>query len=170
MKLKYAQQISFSDFKNDTYDFIIAASGYETRATALSEKISRQFKNKFVLGFIEHKELPQRIENDKIFNSLGFIEFLAKEGSYEEIISVLDEILKANLFEDKLTVVVDYSCMTKVWYATILNYFLNKYSEIKNLELIFCYTPSQFAVPKTPMPNKYMGSPNSRYLSCFRII
>ncbi|MBN8672815.1 MAG: hypothetical protein J0L56_01710 [Chitinophagales bacterium] len=157
MRLKFAQQLSFTDFLQKEYDVLIAASGYETRATTLSEKVHTRVRRKCSIGFKERSEHPQRIKNDKVFHDMKFDTYSAREGSFEDVINVLDEILAKEIFQEKLSIIIDYSCMTKVWYATILNFFLNKYSELSSLEVIFSYSPSQFSVPKMPMPNRYMG-------------
>jgi hypothetical protein len=157
MKLRFAEQVSYENALNQQYDIFIAASGYESRATHLAKNVHKRCCNKFVIAFQEHKEHKQRIQNDNIFNNFGFIAYEAREGKYEEIIYLLDQILSTLLFEKAVSVLVDYSCMTKVWYATIINYFMNKYSEIEKLNVTFSYSPSSFSAPMPPMPNKYMG-------------
>src|SRR6185436_8337106 len=157
MKLKNAFQLDFSQIKNEKFDLIFAASGYEKRCTQLFEKINLKGAKKILIAFKEKDTETQRIENDKKFKKLGFESFTAKEGSYVEIIDILNKVLEDILTKKQLNVLVDYSCMTKVWYATIINYFLNKDSNIQNINITFSYTPSVFAEPQDPMPNKYMG-------------
>lgn len=157
MKLKFAQQLSYSEFEQTEKDVLIVASGYESRSTTLGSKIYSKCKKCCAIGFAEHVNHPQRIKNDNLFQEMGFRPFIAKEGSFEDIMHVLDTILGDLIHQDNLSVVVDYSCMTKVWYATILNYFLNKHSKLNKLEVVFSYSPSQFSTPKMPMPNRYMG-------------
>jgi hypothetical protein len=157
MKLKNAFQQKYSEIKNEKFDVIFAASGYEKRCTQLIEKINLKGAKKIVFAFEEHVQEEQRIVNDKKFARLGFEPYSAKEGSYIEIIEILNDVLRTLLIKNQLNVLVDYSCMTKVWYATIVNYFLNKESDINNINITFSYTPSIFTEPLKPMPNKYMG-------------
>ena len=164
MKLQYAEQLEFSSLKGGEFDIVICASGYESRATNLAKNIkTKGFKA--AIGFAEHKFHPTRIINDTCFKDLGYREYIAHGSAYQQLIDILDDIIndydEANttrmLFQETVRILVDYSCMTKVWYSTILNYFLNRYSEISTLELTFSYSPSIFTNPQPPMPNKYMG-------------
>ncbi|MBI3510940.1 MAG: hypothetical protein HY064_09750 [Bacteroidetes bacterium] len=157
MKLKYANQIKLNELSASNYDVIIVASGYETRATSLAQKLEEQNSKRIVIAFEEWQDHEQRIKNDAIFKSLGYLPYPAKEGSCESIITILNDVFQDFLFKQDVSVLIDYSCMTKVWYATIINYFINKDSIIRNLDLTFSYTPSKYSDPQPPMPNKYMG-------------
>jgi hypothetical protein len=56
--------------------------------------------------------------------------------------------------KESLNILVDYSCMTKLWYASIINYFLHTDLPYDNVSLYFSYTPSRFTEPKKPKPLK----------------
>ncbi|MDC6362558.1 MULTISPECIES: hypothetical protein [Flavobacteriaceae] len=160
MKIKYAEQITLTNIEKDEYDLIIASSGYESRATCLVEKLKNQSKSrKIYIGFKERKEEKQRKINDGKFLELGFVkhDIEAGEGNFEDIIGILDNIFTDFLKRKELNVFVDYSCMTKVWYSTIINYFSFKHSVLESLQISFGYTPAKYSKPKEPMPNQYMG-------------
>lgn len=157
MKLQYAHQITLLELASSRYDVVIVASGYETRATTLAQRLKDIDARRVVISFQEWRELPQRKINDAIFEKLGYDPHEATEGSCEAIINILNNVFQEILFKENVRVLVDYSCMTKVWYATIINYFINRNSHIQNLDLTFSYTPSKYSDPQPPMPNKYMG-------------
>tara|TARA_R110002049_G_C9169822_1_gene561803 strand:- start:590 stop:1558 length:969 start_codon:yes stop_codon:yes gene_type:complete len=157
MKLKYATQLGLSELLEQNYDVIIVASGYESRSCKLAQRLKSIEARKIAISFQEQNRHSQRLKNDDFFKSEGYESFIAKEGSYEEIIQILNQVFTPLLGQNNLNILVDYSCMTKVWYSTIINYFQNRLSEIKKLKIAFSYSPSTYSAPKIPMPNKYMG-------------
>lgn len=159
MDLKFAQQINTEILQNLKIDLFIASSGFESRSTSLAKKLQLIDPKKVVIGFKEKKMESKRKLNDIEFESLGFIpnEFEASEGSSDDIINILDKIIIHNEYQSKLNILVDYSCMTKVWYATIINYFRNKTIFALEVNLIFSYTPAKYSKPQDPLPNQYIG-------------
>lgn len=166
MKLKFAKQIDYSEFEAQEFDIIIAASGYESRAIHLVSKLRLDNSKLVLIRFMEKKDEKQRKKNDKIFQKLGFdiSKDLVSEGSYQKIIEILDANIGEYLVNRvNLNILIDYSCMTRVWYATIINYFLNKYSRLQNLNLFFSYSPAEYTPPLETRPNQYMGPIPSMY-------
>jgi hypothetical protein len=157
MKLKSAEQLPVQKLADMNSEILIAASGYESRCIALSQKIYQGVRWKYVIRFKEHKNLSQRAINDAKFADMRFIAFEAQEGSFHDILGILDKVVHEADNLKSFTVVIDYSCMTKVWYSTILNYFINRRLNAVKISLVFSYTPSRFTPPQTPMPNGVMG-------------
>jgi hypothetical protein len=79
MKLKHAIQISYSEFQKGEYDFLIAASGYESRATALTEKIYKNAKNRIVIGLKNIRSIPKELKMIKNLSHLGFPNLLPRK-------------------------------------------------------------------------------------------
>lgn len=162
MKLQYAEQIEYTDLESSKYDFAIAASGYESRCTYFMNTVELLLDNnktkKIVFGFKEHNNKRQRIINDLIFEKMGFKLYQAEESGYRSIIKILDIVFKKTLEgEGTLELLIDYSCMTRVWFATLINYFQNKNSKLHEINITFSYSPSIFMEPQMPVNNKHMG-------------
>ncbi len=63
----------------------------------------------------------------------------------------LDRFLNDNIFDTgkkDLNILIDYSCMTKLWYSTIINYFVSDESLFHTVRAFFSYTPASFNAPK----------------------
>jgi hypothetical protein len=105
------------------------------------------FKNteqKICLGFDKYLDLGTRKENDNFFHKNGFKFIRASGDSIDEINKILVEIL--NIKKDELNIVVDYSCMTRLWYGHILE-LLSMYNLDKKVSVFFCYSKSKFIPP-----------------------
>ncbi len=147
MELADIQQLEFESVKNEHFDVLIAVSGYEKRCSYLSEHLPLNQFTKLVFAFTEKNKDAYRIENDEFFRKRDF-EFIDSSGSTgNEIQKTLESVL--NSFEqEKIRILIDYSCMTKEWYATIVNYFVNWDMKLKEVDLVFSYTPSAFEKSK----------------------
>lgn len=143
MELGNIQQINFSDITTVKFDILIMVSGYENRCSFLAEKLQSNALTKIVFGFKEKKETGNRPENDKLFRHLNYEYIEASGNSGDNIQTTLEEII-GKTDKKELNILVDYSCMTKDWYSTIVNYFVNWDFNIKLLHLYFSYTPSQY--------------------------
>jgi hypothetical protein len=138
MELIFTQQVSFDDLYISDFDLIIAVSGYESRSTYLVERIKLQNELKTVLAFEEKTDELHRPENDEKYRQMGF-HFIMQSG---DIVVDTDSLL--NLLPDRnkdsLNILIDYSCMTKLWYASIINYFIQNDLPNHNISLYFSYT------------------------------
>ncbi len=158
MELIYAHQIGFDQVSDEEFDFFLAASGYEIRSTYLLENVEINAKKKIALGFDEMKDNPVRIKNDAVFLERGFESFELSTTEAEKLEGLLDNLFK-DTKEDKLRFLIDYSCMSKIWYAAIIKYFIDNESIISNLEIFFSYTPAVFSEPKDIKPGRKPSGP-----------
>lgn len=167
MKLTHIQQLPKEMLRNYTFDCAIAASGYEARARYASEVLNNLQllpEQKIILGFNDRKDNAERRKNDRVFKRLGF-EMISTDGNSDiKIKSVLN-----NLTNDKskseITIFVDYSSMTKHWYAGVISYFIQKASHFKKTTVVFSYSPSEYSEPKISAPNRRVGPiPGFSYL------
>jgi hypothetical protein len=144
MILKYTNQTSISHAQTIEFDAIIAASGYERRASFLASEYNWKCREKYTLSFKNCLQILNRHTNDKKFKDLGYKSILM-QGS--ESLPLL-EILTSLHNKEKLNILIDYSSMTRVWYAEILNFFRNTSStKCQEVNLFFSYTQSAFVPP-----------------------
>ena len=147
MELENIEQVDFESIKNDQFDVLMVVSGYENRCTYLAEHFSAKPLTKIVFAFTERRKDGFRPGNDEFFRDLNF-DFRESSGSTGNEIQKSLEELSENINHRRLKILVDYSCMTKEWYATIVNYFVNWDLNVQEVELYFSYTPSVFEKSK----------------------
>ncbi len=152
MEFIQAEQVSFDELYVVDFDLIIAVSGYEERSTYLVNKIKTGDALCRVLAFSEKNKELSRPSNDARFRELDF-EFMEQSGNEcpraEELMNEL-----INSGKNRLNILVDYSCMTKLWYASMLNYFTNTELEFEEIALYFSYSRAVYTEPKKPKPLK----------------
>lgn len=158
MELIFAHQVGFGQVQGEEFDFFLAASGYEVRSTYLSDNIDIKAKHKIALGFDEMKNSPVRKKNDEFFRERGFetVELSVKDS--QKVADMLDMLCKGRK-DENLRFLIDYSCMSKIWYAAIIKYFIDNESIISNMELYFSYTPAIFSEPQNIKPNRKLSGP-----------
>lgn len=155
MKLSSFQQVDLTDLPQSVVA-VIAASGYESRATLLARTlVGTDCEQRIALAF-DDRHVLHRERNDKTFRRLGYELRPSGGNSYEVIDSLVREIL-GNAAGDHLSIVVDYSCMTRVWYAAILR-ILSSDTDfgLKRVDVYFSYSPARFTKPYPAAPNAYM--------------
>lgn len=127
-------------------DLIIAASGYEERASFITSQFKKdhiEASKKIAIGFRKHKDVFQRKENDQTFIDYEFLLIEEPRISNENIIHYLEEFLdKCN--KPEINILIDYSSMTRTWYSAIINYFMNYSLAHSLVNVYFAYSPAQF--------------------------
>lgn len=156
MQFKYAIQTKLENTKSIKFDFIIVAAGYESRGTYLINEINIEDTNCSVFAFRDRIDSLYRKKNDEKFKKLGCNQLLTSGNNVNEVINNLNTVFE-KVTLDHINIFVDYSCMTRVWYATIINYFVNKDLKIKSADIWFAYCPAKYTEPRNPMPNEYMA-------------
>ncbi len=131
------------------YDIAVFASGYEQRCTYVAKRLDRgKIDHPVVLGFNELNHGDQRTENDLYFNEnwgKGQIAISANdEAPIYEILSKLSQ------GKERLNMLVDYSSMSRLWYAGVLNW--SRYSPTKSqLVIDMVYTVGQYQGEPRPI-------------------
>lgn len=145
-------QVDLDDITDVSFDLILASSGYESRGSFLFDTFN-EFKgqNKVVLSFDNYVNEPIRLYNDKVFSNLGFTSFVLSGNDNTAILKFLDSTLES-LGGREINILIDYSCMTRVWYAEILRFFYYSLREDQTVNLYFSYSVSEYASP--PENNK----------------
>lgn len=153
MEIQYGKQISIDDIQNKNIDLFICVENHEKRSYTLLEKLILSDTKTNIIAFCY---------KDSVFHQ-------KKEGVKKKLISNHTEVIKAledelrSIDQEEITIIIDYSCMTKSWYYSIILYLKNKESSFKNICVYFSYTPSKFIEPKEPKPNKDIGPLPGKY-------
>jgi hypothetical protein len=143
MELLHTCQISLTELKNERIDCIIAASGFHARCTYIAGNLDLKESKKMVTTFDEDYFSDLRKENESFFNGLGFLSVKAKADSGKEIEVLLEDYCRNNALRE-LNIVVDYSCMPKIWLATILDYISRNELHAQIINVFFVFTPKKF--------------------------
>ena len=139
------QQLELKDISHMEFDAIIAASGFEQRASYQATLLHTRSTRKIVLAFDKEMENKNRKLNDKIFRERGF-KIFRKDGQkvdYEFFNSLIEEIIKNSISPNEVNIYVDYSSMTRNWYAQILLIIKNIRAD-KNICVYFGYSFSEY--------------------------
>lgn len=104
------------------YDLALFACGYEERCTAIPRKLNKEnISVPVVIGFSEEPYGDQRIINDNYFMQEWTTDInLASSNDEQKLYEVLNNNL--DLSKQELRILVDYSSMSRLWYAGILNW------------------------------------------------
>lgn len=145
MKLAALSNFDLLKTNWEDYDAIFLASGFEARSTFVFKSVPDTVLTCcVVLGFNHDLDVHSRKENDAIYSARGITPFVAETPiEYEEKI-------KATLFESAkkvagrpLRIFVDYSVMTRAWYAVILTWL--RYSgDVVAAELDLVYSHGKY--------------------------
>lgn len=158
------QVVSSTDF-----DLVLAASGYEKRCNHLFVTTPVKAGKKIAFGFFEKQGLPGRIKNDEFFHANNFSVKIVAGEEQQPISQTLADIT-SEIQTNRPKVLIDYSCMTRQWYGSILRYFMETDKRFSSVDLYFSYTFASFEKParikeihhagsiypdkKSPSPNK----------------
>jgi hypothetical protein len=142
MELVHNYQVSYNELLTEKFDFIIAASGYQKRSTFLAENIPIGKSENLVIIYDEPTRGRSRLENEQIFQHLGFSSIKATPDEDSEIERIMKRIHTTGI-SSVINVLVDYSCMTKVWYAAIIKYLLKNDFHAERINIYFSYTPKK---------------------------
>jgi hypothetical protein len=159
MELTHTCQISLNELKTERIDCIIATSGFHSRCTYLAENVKSEESKKLVITFDENYFTALRKENESIFNKLGFVSAKAKADSGKEIEMLLEQVFRGNMSQE-LNIIVDYSCMPKIWLAAILDYISKNELHAHIINVFFVFTPKKF-VPEVKKKLEFIGPLNA---------
>ncbi len=143
MKIKYGKQIQINDLANIDIDLFLCAENHEKRSYTFYNKLILKNKISKSIVFCYKESVSDCVEI-----TLNKI----KINDHIEIFDVLDREF-CKLKKSDISIVVDYSCMTKSWYYSIILYLKNKKIEKEHITVYFAYTPAKFNEPKLPKPN-----------------
>lgn len=144
MIIKELTQVPFEEATKNKIDIFICSSGYEERSIYVSKELADiKIDQRLVLAFNDKKNELSRPKNDNYFQEENF-EFLICDGDLEDNIYSKLEILVKAINKEKIIILVDYSCMTRIWYGAILKFFnFNSFTQ-SNIEILFAYSLAKY--------------------------
>lgn len=145
MRFDQVQSLKSFPSTDGYYSWGLFASGFEKRSTYVPSIIDqRTLRGRVALGFSEGLTLLSRPDNDKFFAEQLDIPVIIPPGNeYDEfILSELDKLL-ATGGNEKVSILVDYSVMTRAWYGLILNW-ARFASHTKPIEIDFVYANGRY--------------------------
>lgn len=143
MDLLSTQQVSASSLGSIDFELFITVAGTENRCIYFAENYNISVTEKVALtDLIKNKELFRK-NNNRILKSKGFkfLEFSTTDNHG------LANFLKAyllNAAREKIKILVDYSCMPRTWYSSIINIFQELEYLKSHVYVYFVYTPVKF--------------------------
>lgn len=154
MEIKYGKQVEIDELQDKVIDLCIFAANHEQRMLTCYNRVKKT--NKISKGIAlcyntnSCKILPKSVSKHII-------------NDHEEIYNLLDEEL-SKFTNERVTIVIDYSCMTKSWYYSIILYLSKKHLSYKVMEVYFSYTPSKFSTAQPPKPNSDIAPLPGKYI------
>ncbi|MEX0960315.1 MAG: hypothetical protein WDZ63_13620 [Burkholderiales bacterium] len=145
MQLRFIADLTIEEIVDAKYDVAFFASGYERRAIHLSKMLDkRQVSMPIVLGFDEFSQQIDRKDNDRFLREKwGCRPIETSNRDDAEIYRVLREYRSA---QTPLRFLIDYSSMTRFWYAAILNW-VRFGGCAEDVRLDFVYSSGRYADP-----------------------
>ena len=124
---------------------MILASGYEPRCTHIASLLScTRVIDSMVFSYEESSLDPAQIENEKQLESYGFDRKLSF--NHNEVKKVYQAIIEKLKFitvgSEPFKILIDYSSMSRNWYAAILNYLYNFFEHA--VEITFVYSCAEY--------------------------
>jgi hypothetical protein len=156
MELAQICYISYRTLHAEKINFFIAASGFQTRSTYLASMNPAPNARKFMLSFSEQDHQQLRQLNESAFSEMGFQIFSASPDKPEKV----DDLIRAVCNKssgDEVTLLVDYSCMPRLWFASILDSIARNEFHARKITVLFSYTPKKFSLESGKNTVKYLG-------------
>lgn len=150
MSIYRVSDLTSQELTSNEYDVAIVASGYEERCTFLSEHVTPlRVRKAILLGFVDLSETEQRKANDRCLTDRWRMDPIPT--SSEDESRVYDILRELPAKGGKAShILVDYSSMSRLWYAGILNWarYGNGPQEIV---LDFAYSVGKYEERSQPM-------------------
>ncbi len=152
MEIKYGKQVEIDALKNASFDFLLFASNHEDRVRTAFDNLSKfaSIAKTIVLFYPNSTTHIEDIEGRTI-------------REHTDIYKLLDELI-LQINKKEITIAIDYSCMTKSWYYSIILYLAKKKLPLNRVTCYFIYTPSSYSDPIDPKPNKDIAPLPGKYI------
>lgn len=134
-------QYSLDELVQHYFDISIVASGFEKRASFQATTLKTDAKKKIALGFVLESDDKIRIDNDKKFRSANYDLVTGNGVDFEEryIDQMFDDIELTQNHKNEINIHIDYSSMSRNWYARIL-LRCKRLSELMTVNVYFGYS------------------------------
>ena len=134
--------IDFDSVRNNHYDVSLFASGYESRCIHVPGLIAPNvIANPFVFGFTEEAHSGKREQNNEFYIEKWRLEPIPLSGDDERpIYAHLQE--KTQSLTRPVRILIDYSSMSRLWYAAVLNWA--RFATDKEVIMDFIYSMGRY--------------------------
>jgi hypothetical protein len=123
LNLREVDNIDIHELKQVSFDIAIFASGYESRSIFLAQNLQlKNFSKNIVFGFAEHKATEERKANDLYYSSLLIDPIIVSSQDEKEIYQTLIHAFNDLKEKDEISILIDYTSMSRLWYSGILNF------------------------------------------------
>jgi hypothetical protein len=149
MRVEQVMDISFSTIQEEDYDLALFSSGYEARCIHIAHNMNpSRASHTAAIGFSDLRNHRQRQSNDEFFqNQWGATPIVSSSGDDTIVYSVLQKLLAP---KQRLKILVDYSSMSRLWYAAVLNW-ARYAAPSREVEIDFAYAEALYELHRTPM-------------------
>lgn len=141
------------------YDLALFACGYEERCTAIPRELKKEnICIPIVIGFSEDASGEQRTINEKYFKDHWSLDVeISSSDDEQKVYDILNSVLDLKI--DSIRILVDYSSMSRLWFAGVLNWA--KYVKgPNNIYIDMLYAPGLHKEKVSPMViNKILSIP-----------
>lgn len=145
MNISQYGQLSIDSLQHKVIDLFICSSGYESRARHIFDKMKgAAIKQKALFAFNDKTDHPSRKDNDRYFRGHDFLCIDCDGDSEKEVARFLSGFLTKNTDKKEVTIFIDYSTMTRIWYASILSFFSTTDSALHTVHLYFGYSMAKY--------------------------
>ena len=155
--MKSFQVLDLEGIPEERYDVALFASGYESRCIHVPGLINPvNVDHPLVFGFTEEAHAGNRDRNDIFFKERWNCDPIMLSGNNEKpIYQYLHE--HTNSLERPIRILLDYSAMSRLWYAAVLNWarFAAKSNEVV---IDFVYATGKYDKEPRPMVIREMMS------------
>jgi hypothetical protein len=145
MEIVHASQVGIDEVLQEHFDLFIFGGGFDRRCCFLLDTQSISAQRKILFKYTEPKILKKVNEG-----SVPDIPGLEVVNVDADNCHAMKELLQAALeshTSSHLRILMDYSCMSKNWYATAINYLILNDTMVDKVSIFFSYTPSYYFEP-----------------------
>lgn len=157
MEITDALQIAWEEALTVPFDLVVTASGFESRAVHIASQLPKcQRQKRHAMAFTDRQVLA-REDNDAQFAILGFISRQFDGGDRQAVLQYVKQLLQS-VKRKRISILIDYSCMSKTWYAAILEAIrCYQTRSVNSIVLYFAYSAAKFTKPPPKIHNHVMG-------------
>ncbi|HIF9399031.1 TPA: hypothetical protein ACX6RT_002960 [Photobacterium damselae] len=127
MNKLHIDDLSIGELSHSKYDIALFSCGYEERCIDVATRLQKEnIANVIVLAFDQHKEDPVRVDSLNYFSE-NWSAFQLLEISQREISQIQKKLSETinHVNRTEIRILIDYTSMSRAWYAAILNYLVN---------------------------------------------
>lgn len=157
MSIIQVHDLDFESVREENYNISLFASGYESRCVHVPMMLEKtQIDNPLIFGFKEQSISGDRVKNDQYYlDKWNKKPILLSSDDDKLIYDYLHEF--GHSPHESIHMIVDYSSMSRLWYAAVLNW--TRFAESgKKIIIDFVYSMGRYDEEKQPMVIKSMVS------------